>query len=111
LVESDGRKCAFLREAARITGAEVTVHNERIEALPPQGAHTISARALAPLPRLLPMAYEHLIIGGQIILLKGQDVDTELTEAAKCWNMGVRHIPSVTDESGPILQLTEICRV
>ncbi|MBC8241143.1 MAG: 16S rRNA (guanine(527)-N(7))-methyltransferase RsmG [Alphaproteobacteria bacterium] len=111
LVESDGRKCAFLREAARITGAEVTVHNERIEALPPQGAHTISARALAPLPRLLPLAYEHLIIGGQIILLKGQDVDTELTEAAKCWNMSIRHIPSVTDESGSILQLTEICRV
>lgn len=111
LVESDGRKCAFLREAARIAGAEVTVHNERIEALPPQRAGTISARALAPLPRLLPLAFGHLLSGGQIILLKGQDVDVELTEAAKCWKMNVRRIPSVTDESGSILQLTEISRV
>ncbi len=111
LVESDGRKCAFLREAARITGAEVTVHNERIEVLSPQGAQTITARALAPLPRLLPLAYGHLIPGGQIILLKGQDVVVELTKATKCWNMSVRHIPSVTDESGSILQLTEISRV
>lgn len=111
LVESDARKCAFLREAARITGTEVTVHNERIEALPPQGAHTITARALAPLPRLLPLAYEHLSPDGQIILLKGLDVDVELTGAAKCWSMRVRRIPSVTAASGSILHLTEISRV
>lgn len=111
LVESDSRKCAFLREAARIVGAEVTVHNARIEALPSLGARTISARALAPLPRLLPLAYDQLIPGGRIILLKGQDVDAELTEAAKCWKMRAQHIPSVTDESGSILQLTEISRV
>jgi len=111
LVESDGRKCAFLREAARVTDTEVTVHNERIEALPPQAAATISARALAPLPRLLPMVYPHLNQNGQILLLKGQDVDAELTEAAKCWKIKVRRIPSVTDASGSILQLTEISRV
>ena len=111
LVESDGRKCAFLGEVARVTGAEVTVHNERIETLAPQGARTISARALAPLPRLLPLAYRHMVPNGQIILLKGQDVDAELTEAAKCWKMSVRRIPSITDGSGSILQLTEISRV
>lgn len=111
LVESDGRKCAFLREAARVTGTEVTVHNDRIEALPGQGAATISARALAPLPRLLSWAYPHLVPGGQILLLKGQDVDVELTEAAKYWKMTSRRIPSVTDGSGSILQLTEISRV
>jgi len=111
LVESDGRKCAFLREAARITHTEVIVHNERIETLPPQGAWTISARALAPLPRLLPLAFPHLIDGGQILLLKGQDVDAELTEATKYWKMQARRIPSITDGSGSILQLTEISRV
>ena len=111
LVESDSRKCTFLRETARIAGAEVTVHNERIEDLPTLGAHSITARALAPLPRLLPLAHRHLKPGGQIILLKGQDVDVELTEAAKCWNMSTRHVQSVTDESGSILQLTEISRV
>ncbi len=111
LVESDGRKCTFLAEAARVTGAEVTVHNDRIEALPAQGAATISARALAPLPRLLSWAYPHLVQEGQILLLKGQDVDVELTEAEKYWTMTSRLIPSVTEGSGSILQLTEMSRV
>ena len=111
LVESDSRKCAFLVEAARIAGTQVTVHNDRIEALSPKEARTISARALAPLPRLLQLAYGHLRPGGQIILLKGQDVDAELTAATKCWKMDVRRIPSLTDDAGTILQLTEISRV
>jgi 16S rRNA (guanine527-N7)-methyltransferase len=111
LVESDGRKCTFLREAARAAGAEVTVHNSRIEAIPPLGAGIISARALAPLSRLLSWAHPHLGDDGEILLLKGQDVDVELTEAAKCWNMTVRSIPSITDGSGSILQLSEISPV
>ena len=111
LVESDGRKCTFLREAARITGTEVTVHNERIETMSPMGAAVISARACAPLSKLLTWGHRHLAPGGQMFLMKGQDVDVELTEAAKCWKMTLRLIPSVTDETGSILQLTEITRV
>jgi 16S rRNA (guanine527-N7)-methyltransferase len=111
LVESDGRKCAFLSEAARIMATEVTVHNDRIESLPPFGAAVITARAFAPLAKLLSWAHPHLVSGGQILLLKGQDVDVELTEARKYWMMAHRLIPSVTDETGSILQLTEITRV
>ncbi len=111
LVESDGRKCAFLSEAARIMATEVTVHNDRIESLPPFGAAVITARAFAPLAKLLSWAHPHLVSSGQILLLKGQDVDVELTEARKYWMMAHRLIPSVTDETGSILQLTEITRV
>ena len=111
LVESDGRKCTFLSEAARITATEVTVHNDRIEALPPFGAVVITARAFAPLAKLLSWAHPHLVSNGQLLLLKGQDIDVELTEAAKYWMMTPRLIPSVTDETGSILQLTEITRV
>ena len=111
LVESDGRKCAFLREAARITGTEVTVHNDRIEALPPFAAGTITARAFAPLTRLLDWGAPHLVSGGRMLLLKGQDIDAELTEAAKYWKMTHRRIPSQTDDTGSILLLTEIPRV
>jgi 16S rRNA (guanine527-N7)-methyltransferase len=50
LVESDTRKCAFLREVARQTGVSVSVRNARIEALPPAGADIVSARALALCP-------------------------------------------------------------
>jgi 16S rRNA (guanine527-N7)-methyltransferase len=52
LIESNGRKCAFLRHAARATAAPVTVHNARIEAIAPGLAGTVdvvTARALAPL--------------------------------------------------------------
>ena len=56
LIESDRRKAAFLREVARATGAEVAVHAERIEVCTPWPAAVVTARALAPLPRLLPLA-------------------------------------------------------
>ena len=53
LVESDRRKAQFLREVARATGASVQVHAERIERMRGWSADVITARALAPLPRLL----------------------------------------------------------
>ncbi|MCS5608662.1 MAG: 16S rRNA (guanine(527)-N(7))-methyltransferase RsmG [Alphaproteobacteria bacterium] len=111
LVESDSRKCAFLREAAILTNTEVTIHNARIETLEPLAGRVVSARALAPLVKLLPLAYRHLEDCGQMLFLKGQDIDTELTEATKYWKMTPRYSPSLSDKSGSILQLTEIARV
>lgn len=111
LVESDARKCSFLMEAARITDTSVVIHNQRIENLPSQGAQTISVRALAGVSKVLHLAHRHLSTNGRIILLKGQDVGVELTEATECWNMNVRRIQSASDKSGSILLLTEISRV
>lgn len=108
LVESDNRKAAFLREAARLCGAPVTVHRTRIEKLAPQGAAVVSARALAPLPRLLPLLHRHLAPDGACFLLKGQDVEDELTQAAKSWIMRVERIESRSDPAGVILKLTEV---
>jgi len=56
LVEADSRKCAFLREAARIAAAPVQIRNTRIEAVPPHVADVVTARGCAPLDRLLPLA-------------------------------------------------------
>jgi 16S rRNA (guanine527-N7)-methyltransferase len=111
LVESDGRKCAFLREAARITGSDVTIHQSRIEDLPALKPMAVTARALAPLPRLLSLAWPQLSADTLMLLPKGQDVDVELTEAAKCWKMRVDKVPSVTASAGCILLLREITRV
>ena len=110
-VESDSRKCVFLREAARATGAALTVHNCRIEVLPPMAAAVISARALAPLPRLLELAAPHLIPDTTLLFPKGQDVADELTEASKCWNMRAEQVPSITDVSGIVLRLKEVTHV
>lgn len=111
LVESDRRKAAFLREAARETAAPVTVHAKRIEdaAIPP--APLVTARALARLPRLLAFAAPKLAPGGVCLFLKGAAAHAELTEAAPDWHMRVETIPSRTDPSATILRISEITRV
>ena len=110
LIESDQRKAAFLREAARATGTEITVHTERIEKVSPLGADIVTARALAPLAKLLPWADRHLAPGGHCLFLKGAGAEDELTEAAKDWMMACRRTRSITDPSGLILDLEEVRR-
>ncbi len=109
LVESDARKCAFLREAARITGTTVTVVNRRIEQAPPLGADVVTARALAPLSRLLDWARPHLGEGAVCLFLKGRSCEDELTRASKDWNITLDRVPSLSDPSGIILYLKEVC--
>lgn len=110
LVESDARKCAFLREAARLTKTKVTILNRRIEQVEPLSADVITARALAPLTRLLDWAAPHLGPGGQCLFLKGRGAEDELTATAKEWKIGHRRIASLTDPEGVVLQLQEVCR-
>ncbi|MEO0391701.1 MAG: 16S rRNA (guanine(527)-N(7))-methyltransferase RsmG [Pseudomonadota bacterium] len=105
LVESDQRKGAFLREVARETGAKITLHSQRIEKLKPLDAHIITARALAPLDKLMSYAQPHRAENGFYIFLKGQNVDAELTEATKCWNFDLETHVSVTDQAARILVL------
>ena len=110
LIESDQRKAAFLREAARATGAPATIHNVRIEAarLPP--APLVTARALAPLPHLLALAAPKLAPTGICLFLKGQNVASELTDAATQWHMRVEMLPSQTSPVASILRISEIAR-
>lgn len=106
IIESDSRKAAFLREAARITRAPAKVHAERIESATKRivgKVEIVTARALAPLPRLLELAAPILAAGARGLFQKGQDVDNELTEAAKSWNIQALTIPSRTDRRGRIL--------
>ncbi len=108
LIESDQRKAAFLREAARITGAPAAVHATRIDSAPAITADAVTARALAPLADLLPGA--HCFTGNTGIALfpKGQNVEQELTAATKYWTMEVERLASRTDPKGVILRLRDI---
>ena len=108
LVESDARKCAFLREAARITSAPAQVDNARIAEVAPFQAEVVTARALAPLPKLLGFAAPFLGPCSIALFPKGQDVAAELTEAHRNWRMRVERHPSLTDERAAILRLTEV---
>ncbi len=105
LIESDTRKAAFLREAARITRAPVKVHAERIESAAKQigQVDVVTARALAPMARILELAAPLLGAGTVGIFLKGQDVDNELTEAAKSSKIQWTKWASRTDHRGNIV--------
>jgi 16S rRNA (guanine527-N7)-methyltransferase len=112
LVESDARKCAFLREAARLTGASsVQIHNTRLESLRlSRPADVVTARALAPLADLLD--YAEPFIGSPTVCVfpKGHNVDVELTAAQQKWNMQVERFASRSDPSGLILRLSHVRR-
>ncbi len=106
LVESDTRKAAFLREASRLAELPVTVLPLRIEQAAPRiaaGVEVVSARALAPLPKLLGLAAPFLAQGARGLFLKGQDVDNELTEASKSWKIQASTLASRTHRDGRVL--------
>lgn len=111
LIESDQRKAAFLSAVARETGIPTKIVAERAEAVSPQNASIVSARALAPLPRLLPMVERHLAHDGMALLLKGRGADEEVEEALENFRFDVQKIPSQTDPNGVILKIEGLSRV
>jgi 16S rRNA (guanine527-N7)-methyltransferase len=108
LVESDGRKAAFLTEAARQTGAPAKIHNTRIEAAALEPAALITARALAPLDKLLGLAAPHLAPGGICLFPKGPAAGDELTLAAPLWHMIAEHITDPTWGGLCILKVSQL---
>lgn len=110
LIESDGRKAEFLREALRVTATPAIVHAERIDRVPGFAADIVTARALAPLPELLAISERFLGPQTLCLFLKGRMVEEELTEAAKAWHIRPNRQPSLTDPSGCILRLEAIAR-
>ena len=113
LIERDQRKAVFLREAARITGssAGVVVHPTDIAGAPAISADVVTARALAPLDRLLDLA--HRFCGPDTVCLfpKGQDVDKELTLATRTATLAIERCPSLSDPRGTVLRLEGLGRV
>lgn len=116
LVESDRRKAQFLREVSRETAAGARVHEGRIEELSPLCADCITARALAPLDRLVDYALPHLAPAGVLLFLKGAEAAAELTAARARWSMPERRIAgggleseawtSISDPRGQVLRLS-----
>lgn len=111
LVESDKRKCVFLRECCRQLDISADVCCERIENLAPFGASVVSARALAGLNTLLLHCQRHLAQDGLAVFAKGRSFADEIEEARRNWDFNLEIHTSHTEPSGSILKVWGLCHV
>lgn len=109
LVESMTKRCRFLSEVVGELELPATVHNARAENLQ-LAVDIVTARACAPLVRLMGYARPHLQSGAMGLFLKGQDVAAELEEAAKSWEFEADTIPSLSDPRGQIVRVRRLGR-
>lgn len=110
LIESTGKKCTFLAEAKRATGAPVQIRHARAEELKGLRAATVMARAVAPLKDLLTIVTPLLAPGGVALFLKGKSAEEELTAAAKTWKYTATVSKSLSDQHGKVVKLERISR-
>lgn len=112
LIESDIRKATFLREAARVTGTKVIIHDDRVEDTVIVNLDVVTVRALAPLKDLLMLTYKlatphHALTG---LFMKGEKTEEEVLKAQKQWNFTLKAHQSITDPSGKILYISNLDR-
>jgi 16S rRNA (guanine527-N7)-methyltransferase len=110
LVESLAKKCRFLAAVVEQLNLPAEVHNARAEDLS-IAADVVTARAVAPLERLLGYARPYLSRGAVGLFLKGQNADAEVAVARQRWRFNVTAIPSRSDPAGSILKVERFDRV
>ena len=104
LVESQTKKCRFLAEAVQVLDLQAEVHDARAEDLKLK-ADVVTARAVAPLVRLLGFARPFLALGATGLFMKGRSADAEIAEARQAWRFRCESIPSRSDPEGRILKV------
>jgi 16S rRNA (guanine527-N7)-methyltransferase len=109
LYEATRKKCEFLAAVAeRLVLKNLQVRNERVEAAPRELFDVVTARACAPLPRLLEYAQDFIGPDTVCLFLKGQNLVLELTDARKSWRMKVRQHQSITHPYGAVLEIRDL---
>ena len=111
LIESIAKRCLFLRTVSAALDLPTQVHNARAESLNLSPVDIVTARACAPLPRLLEYARPLLRGKATALFLKGRDVDAEIAEARKTWRFEANLLPSRSDPEGRIVHLQRLSRV
>lgn len=109
LVETNGKKSAFLREAVRETGARASVHAKRWQQVPAERFDVVTARAFAPMPGLLEAAFAFWGESTVGVFPKGKGWREEMQAASRDWRFDAKPIPSITGD-GAILVVTELRR-
>lgn len=111
MVESDQRKCAFLRTVVREVGLNAVVSAQRVEEIAPLNADVISARALTSLTGLLGFVERHSAVGSVAIFPKGETWEKEIDDAREFWSFSCEEITSQTNPNAAILRIKEVARV
>lgn len=110
LMDSDQRKCVFLRTVSRELGLKASVLAKRIEAVPPINSQVLSARALADLPTLLAYAERHLDPEGTALFQKGENWQSEVAIANEQWQFDLEVHKSKTEPRAALLKIRNILR-
>lgn len=108
LVEKSPRKSEFLRAAIAAQGLPARVLNIRLEDSPGRKFDLVTARALAPLPKLLGYAHDWLKPSGKALLMKGRDTAAELAEARQAWTFEMSDRESLSSPEGRVLRISSI---
>jgi 16S rRNA (guanine527-N7)-methyltransferase len=111
LFEATAKKCSFLEAVRDRLSLDVVIRNGRMEEAAEDRFDVVTARACAPLDKLLAYAQKFLGEGSIGLFLKGQNLGVELTDAHKSWKMGILQHPSLTDPSGAVLEVRELRHV
>ena len=109
LIDSMAKRCRFLEAVVEQLALPAVVHNARAESLS-LTVDIVTARACAPMPRLLEFAWPYLRKGATGLFLKGQDVEAELAEATISWEFKPELLPSLSDPSGRIVRVRRLRR-
>ena len=115
VVESDQKKCTFIREVALLSDTNIKIYNSRIEDLSFLKPTLITARALAPLNKLIKYVENHMVKSSSnlenfpnMLFLKGKSYKNELLELGKNRNIDYKIYQSITDEFGKIIYINKV---
>lgn len=111
LIESDSRKIAFLRQAAKLSEQKIEIINERIENIEPKICDIITARAFAELDKIFKLADKNFTVRKKYLLHKGASFQTELAKAQKEWLFDLKLHASLTSAEGKLLEISNLKRV
>ena len=105
LIESDTRKAAFLREAARVTDTPINILNQRAEEVSLSDFSVLTARGFAPVKVVLESLSDKISSNARLLLLKGKKYKLEIEEAQKYYSFDYKEYPSITDKESAILTI------
>ncbi len=111
LIDNNHKRCAFLREGARALGLNVDIQNAGVETVKPEKFDIVTARAFAPLNKLLDYSETYSQLGARLLFLKGEDVQSEIEKASTNWKFSCKIDKSISSNNGCILEVSELSRV